>query len=112
MFMLSSPRENSILPRLAAPLAAGLLAAAAWHGNAQAAGGPAYVVTDQEGYGIIECLTQKSECGKIVADAWCESHGHGPAKAFGRAEDITASIAAATPRQLVTPDTAVVSCSE
>ena len=112
MFILSSDRHFSVLPRLAAPLVAGVLAACAWQGHAHAAGGAAYVVTDQEGYGVIECLTQTSECGKIVADAWCESHGQGPAKAYGRAEDITASIASDPPRQPVTPGAAVVSCSE
>jgi hypothetical protein len=110
MFILSSKFEKSLLPRLAAPLVAGLLGATAYHANAQAA--PATYVVGDDGYGVIECLTQKSDCGKIVADAWCESHGHGPAQAFGRAEDITASIGADAPRQPVKPDAALVSCSE
>ncbi len=113
MFILSSKYEKSSLwPRIAAPLVAGLLASAAYHSNVQAAPLATYIVSDQDGYGVQECLTQKSDCGKIVADAWCESHGHGPAKAYGRAEDITASIASDAPRQPVKPDAAVVSCSE
>lgn len=107
MLKLSSKYEKSLLPRLAA----GLLVSAAYCSSAQAA--PAsYIVVDDDGYGVLDCLTQKSECGKIVADAWCESHGHGPAKAYGRAEDITASIGADAPREPVKPGAAVVSCTE
>ena len=41
-------------------------------------------------------IASKSECGQIVADAWCESQGHRSATAYGVAarEDITGS----TPR--------------
>ena len=92
--------EHSMLPRIVAPLLAGLLVAAAYHNVAQAA--PAspplrsYVISDHDGYGILECLTQEKDCGKIVADSWCESHGHGPAIAFGRAEDITGATTVST----------------
>ncbi|WP_457796368.1 hypothetical protein [Methylocystis sp. S23] len=113
MFIISSKYEKSSLwPRVAAPLVAGLLVSAAYHSNVQAAPMATYVVSDQDGYGVMECLTQKSACGKIVADAWCESHGHGPSLAYGRAEDITASITADAPRQPAQPGAAVVSCSE
>lgn len=112
MFILSSKYEKSFWPRIAAPLVAGLLVSAAYHTNVQAAPVATYVVSDQDGYGVMECLTTKSDCGKIVADAWCESHGHGPAKAYGRAEDITASIATDAPRQPIKPDAAIVSCAE
>lgn len=111
MFILSH-YEKSVLPRIVAPLLAGLLVAAAYHSNAQAAQIATYVVSDEDGYGVLDCLTQKSECGKIVADSWCEAHGHGPAQAFGRAEDVTASIEANAPRQPAKPGAAVVSCTE
>lgn len=110
MFILSSKIEKSVLPRIAAPLVAGLLVSAAYHSNVQAA--PAtYIVSDQDGYGVQECLTQKSDCGRIVADAWCESHGHGKARSFGRVEDVTASIASDAPRQALHPDAAIISCA-
>ncbi len=111
MFILSSKHEKSLWPRLAAPLVAGLLFSAAYYGSAQAANAT-YVIADHDGYGVLECLTQKSGCGKIVADAWCESHGHGVAKAFGPAEDVTASISPDAPRQPLTPGAAIVSCSD
>jgi hypothetical protein len=108
---IQSKYENSIWPRILAPLVAGLLVSATYQSRAQAAT-PIYVVPD-DGYGVQECLTQKSDCGKIVADAWCESHGHGPAHAFGRAEDITASIGDPNIRsQAAQPNAAVVSCKE
>jgi hypothetical protein len=112
MFILSSKYEKSFWPRLAAPFVAGLLVSAAYQANAQAAPTPTYVIAEEDGYGVLECLIQKSECGKTVADAWCESHGHGPANAFGRAEDITASTSADAPRQPANPGAAIVSCSE
>ncbi len=40
------------------------------------------------GYGVDEdCLDAGGECGKMVADDWCEAKGQGPALHFGRAED-------------------------
>jgi hypothetical protein len=107
--------EHSVLPRIFPPLLAGLLIAAAYHSSSQAAPAPAplrsYIISDHDGYGVLECLTEKEECGKIVADSWCESHGHGPALAFGRAEDITGSTSVATPRRSQ-PAAATVTCGE
>lgn len=42
-----------------------------------------YVVAANDGYGLEDCLAVGSECGHVVADAWCEAHGHGHALAFG-----------------------------
>lgn len=112
MFLMTK-YESSILPRLLAPLLAGLLVSAAYHSNAQADTAAAtYVIADQDGYGMLDCLIQKSDCGKIVADSWCEAHGHGPARAFGRAEDITASTETKTPRQSAESGAALVACNE
>jgi hypothetical protein len=103
--------EQSPWLRLLLPLLAGLLVAAAYQGASRAA--PArdavYLISDSEGYGLVDCIAQKRECGKIVADGWCEAHGHGPATAFGAAEDVTGAIAASpsAPRSA-----AMVSCSE
>jgi hypothetical protein len=68
------------------------------------------VISDSEGYGVVECITQNRECGRIVADSWCEAHGHGMAKAFGRADDITASIGSSAPRP--EQGAAIVACNE
>jgi len=58
-------------------------------GSALSATGPAggethaFVVAANDGYGVDECLSGSNECGQVVADAWCEAHGHGPAISFG-----------------------------
>lgn len=89
--MTFSEFEHGLLPRIAAPLLAGLLVVAALHNNAAAAP-KTFVINPSEGYGVQECLSSAKSCGKVVADAWCEAHGHGAALAYGKAEDVTASI--------------------
>ena len=59
---------------------------------AQALDGTEFIVPDNEGYGIAECMKPGMECGRVIADAWCESHGHGHAEAFGSTEDVTGRI--------------------
>jgi hypothetical protein len=103
--------ERSPWLRAFAPLLAALLFAAAYQGVSRAAPvarNAVYVIADNEGYGLVDCITQKRECGKIVADSWCEAHGHGPAVAFGAAEDVTGAIST-SPRPA---NAAMVSCSE
>jgi hypothetical protein len=41
------------------------------------------------GYGVDECVARSQDCGRVVASAWCEAHGHGRATAFGSAADVT-----------------------
>jgi len=85
--------EHRVLPRIILPLMAGLaLAAIAGRSQVQAAGRNSFVINDNEGYGITECLTNGSACGRVVADAWCEAHGHGVSVAFGRADDVTGAL--------------------
>jgi hypothetical protein len=42
-----------------------------------------YEVAANDGYGLEDCLAAGSQCGQVVADAWCEAHGHGHALAYG-----------------------------
>jgi hypothetical protein len=103
-----------VLLRIATPLVGGLAFAFSHAGASAASDEPphgVYVISDQDGYGILECLTQKRGCGKAVANSWCEGHGHGPALAFGRADDMTASIGAAS-RLRVEPSAAIVACAD
>ena len=48
-----------------------------------------------DGYGIAECLTGERECGKIVANAWCEAKGYTKAASYGAISpaDVTGSVA-------------------
>jgi len=79
-----------VLPFLfSLPLAAGVT------GQGQAASGHAFIISAAEGYGVQDCLGEGGDCGRVVADAWCEAHGHGSVISFGRAEDVTGAIAVA-----------------
>jgi hypothetical protein len=109
-----------VMPKCEAPvgrravtlLFAGILIVAGCSSSAYAEVAPsaAYVISDQEGYGLLECLTGKDDCGKIVADSWCAAHGHGAARAFGRADDVTASTDVAATGASIRPDAAIVAC--
>ena len=58
-----------------------------------------FLIPASDGYGVADCLTGgANECGRIVADAWCEAHGFSRAEAFGVAVDeVTGSTAATIP---------------
>lgn len=75
------------------------------------AAGQILIIPADDGYGFQECLTAKSACGLIVADAWCEAHGLAASKAFGRAEDITATMTEERPPN-ITPGSFIVACGE
>jgi hypothetical protein len=45
------------------------------------------IIPSNDGYGFEECLKAGSECGLIVADAWCKAHGFGASKSFGPQPD-------------------------
>lgn len=53
-----------------------------------------FLIPASDGYGVADCLLQGRECGRVVADAWCEAHGFARAASFGRAnpEDVTATV--------------------
>ncbi len=104
--------EAPLARRALALLLAGALFGAGYACDAQAESraSAAYVISDQEGYGLTECLTRKADCGKIVADPWCAAHGHGAARTFGRANDVTASIDVHAARASSEPDAAVIAC--
>lgn len=54
-----------------------------------------FLIPSSDGYGVGECLTGgSSECGQVVANAWCESQGFASAASYGTAaqEDYTGAI--------------------
>ena len=92
-FMSFIEFEHRVLPRILLPLMAGLLLlAAAGRSGVQAQERKSFIINDTEGYGITECLASAKSCGRVVADAWCEAHGHGVSVAFGRADDVTGAV--------------------
>jgi hypothetical protein len=62
--------------------------------------GHSFFIAASEGYGVQDCLGGEGGCGQVVADAWCEAHGHGPALAFGRTDDVTGAIAASLTQKM------------
>jgi hypothetical protein len=42
-----------------------------------------FQVPAADGYGVGDCLAAGGECGRLVADAWCETHGYARAVEYG-----------------------------
>ena len=55
-----------------------------------------FVLPPNDGYGIADCMKPGEACGQVIADAWCEAHGHAHASAFGLSDDVTGTISVAT----------------
>ena len=62
-------------------LAAGALLTSSFYLPARAAEN--YVIPSSDGYGIGDCMHAGMDCGRVIADSWCESHGHAHVLAFG-----------------------------
>lgn len=76
------------------------------------AAGENYVIHDSQGYGIGECMHAGSDCGRVMADSWCEAHGHAHALAYGTGEDVTGSVASNSAVAPVTASDVVISCGD
>ena len=61
----------------------GGMAAAAFALPSKADGNRTLIIPSNDGYGFEECLKTGSECGLLVADAWCKAHGFGASESFG-----------------------------
>ena len=92
----------------AALLSAALAAPAAAQSGALPKG--VYIIPANGGYGVDECVAKSAECGRVVANAWCEANGHGKVKAFGSASDITFS--AGAPVKAPPRDSIVIACGD
>ena len=69
----------------------------------------ALVIAANDGYGVQDCLAEAGECGQIVADAWCEAHGHGAAVSFGPASRFAGVVAT---KIAATEENYVVNCAD
>ena len=69
----------------------------------------ALVIAANDGYGVQDCLAEAGECGQIVADAWCEAHGHGAAVSFGPASRFAGVVAT---KIAATEEDYVVNCAD
>jgi hypothetical protein len=70
----------------------GLFVCAGQVGVGRADDAHSFVVAANDGYGVQDCLGEGGECGRVVADAWCEANGHGVALSFGRADAVAKSL--------------------
>jgi hypothetical protein len=71
-----------------------------------------FIIAGSDGYGTQDCLASGSSCGRIVADAWCESKGFKAALAYRKLapDEITGSTS--TGPNGSTPDSFLISCRE
>ena len=76
------------------PFVFSLASGEAHAGSAPVEAGHVFIIASSDGYGVEDCLAEGGECGRVVADAWCEAHGHGAAISFGAADDVTDAIPA------------------
>jgi hypothetical protein len=53
----------------------------------KAQGANTFEIAATSGYGVEDCLGDGGECGRVVADAWCEAHGQGAALKFGQVNE-------------------------
>ena len=99
--------------RVVVPVAVGLSVQAASTSGPRAADGLDFIVPDSDGYGIADCMKPGMECGHVIADAWCEAHGHGGARMFGLADDVTGSttVSTAAPTQMAA-GAVIIRCGE
>jgi len=109
MFIASPGRRN--LFRLVLFIISGVLAAFALGIPAKAAGTRILVIPSDDGYGFQECLSAKSACGLVVANAWCEAHGLKASISFGPVEDVVSATDAAPPAN-IRPGSFLVACGE
>jgi hypothetical protein len=61
-----------------------------------------YFIAAANGYGVEDCLGEGGECGKVLADAWCNGFGRGVALKFGRSE-VTTNVTSETSTALPAP---------
>jgi hypothetical protein len=67
------------------------------------------VIAANDGYGVEDCLAESGDCGQVVADAWCEAHGHGAALSYGPASRFTGPVAT---KIAATSEDYVVNCGD
>ena len=63
----------------------------------KAAQASTFLIASTAGYGVEDCLGEGGECGRVVADAWCEAHGHVAALDFGQQIEPGAALTGSRP---------------
>src|ERR1700732_2807556 len=73
--------------RLVLLVLGGILAVLALKIPAWAVESRTLIIPPNDGYGFEECLKPGSQCGLVVADAWCKAHGFAGSNGFGPAAE-------------------------
>jgi hypothetical protein len=63
-----------------------------------------FLIASTVGYGVEDCLGEGGECGRVVADAWCEAHGRGVALEFGQQTGAGPSLSGPRPYFIICGD--------
>ena len=87
----------------------GVIVSAGALSGARAGETHALVIAANDGYGVEDCLAEVGDCGQVVADAWCEAHGHGAAVSYGPASRFTGLVAT---KIAATSEDYVVNCGD
>jgi hypothetical protein len=71
-----------------------------------------FIIAGSDGYGTQDCLAAGSSCGRIVADAWCESKGFKSALAYRKLAPDEVTGSTKVNDSGVVPDSFLISCKE
>ena len=102
-------RDHRKLFRPALFFLGGILAAFALKLPAKAEESRMLIIPPNDGYGFEECLKGRSQCGLVVADAWCKAHGFAGSNGFGPADEAAGTIDEAS-RSKIEPGSFHVTC--
>ncbi|HEY4849052.1 MAG TPA: hypothetical protein VIH87_15020 [Methylocella sp.] len=89
----------------------GILAAFALKIPAGAVESRTLIIPPNDGYGFEECLKPGSQCGLVVADAWCKAHGFAGSNGFGPADKAAGAMDEAS-RSSIEPGSFHVTCGD
>ena len=107
--IMLAARDHRKLSRLVLCLLLGALAAFALEMPARADEGRMLIIPPNDGYGFEECLKGRSQCGLVVADAWCKAHGFAGSNGFGPADEAAGTMDEAL-RSSIEPGSFHVTC--
>ena len=104
-------RGHRKLFRLVLFFLGGILAAFALEMPARADESRTLIIPPNDGYGFEECLKGGSQCGLVVADAWCKAHGFAGSNGFGPADEAAGTMDEAS-RSSIEPGSFHVTCGD
>jgi hypothetical protein len=105
------PRVRRKLFRAMLFLVGAILAALALKIPAGADESRTLIIPPNDGYGFEECLKAGSQCGLVVADAWCKAHGFAGSNGFGPADEAAATMDEAS-RSSIEPGSFHITCGD